>query len=52
MKSLPSAGNKVKLKNLGTGITVSTSTDAAGNVSFTGVQPGTYKLSIMGVTVP
>jgi parallel beta-helix repeat protein len=52
VKGLPSAGNTVKLKNLGTGFTVSTSTDAAGNFSFAGVQPGSYKLSIMGVTVP
>lgn len=52
VRGLPSVGDKVKLKNLGTGITMSTSTDAAGNFSLAGAQPGTYKVSIMGVTVP
>jgi nitrous oxidase accessory protein NosD len=48
----PSAGNTVKLKNTGTGGTVSRLTDANGQFSFAGVQPGSYKLSISGVAVP
>lgn len=48
----PSAGNTVKLKNTGTGGTVRRLTDANGQFSFAGVQPGSYKLSIPGVAVP
>jgi hypothetical protein len=48
----PSVGNTVKLKNTGAGGSVSRLTDANGQFSFAGVQPGSYKLSISGVAVP
>jgi hypothetical protein len=52
IRGQPAAGNTVKLKSLGTGITVATKTDAGGSFSFPGIQPGSYKLSILDVTVP
>jgi len=46
---IPSAGNAVKLKNVSTGATLSTTTDASGNYSFAGVPSGKYKIIINNV---
>jgi hypothetical protein len=43
---------EVELKNLGTKVTVYTTTDASGNFSFAGVLPGKYKITIPKITVP
>lgn len=52
IRGQPAAGNTVKLKSLGTGTKAATKTDAGGSFSFPGIEPGSYKLSILDVTVP
>jgi Tol biopolymer transport system component len=48
----PSAGTKVKLKNLDTAAVVKATTDASGNYSFPDVGPGNLKITVLSVTVP
>jgi hypothetical protein len=52
VKGAPSVGTKVKLKNVATGVTVNTTTDASGAFSFASVAPGKYKITLPKVTVP
>jgi hypothetical protein len=47
VKGAPLAGAKVKLKPLNT-----TTTDASGNFSFSGVAPGNYRVTVVTVPVP
>jgi hypothetical protein len=52
VQGAPSAGTKLKLKNLDTGLLLKSTTDAGGTFSFAGVSAGTHKLNIPTVTVP
>lgn len=52
VKEIPSAGNRVRLRNLVTGVIVNTTTDISGNYSFGGVASGAYSILIRNVVVP
>ena len=52
VREAPSVGTQVKLRNIDTGARAKTSTDGTGAFSFSGVAPGSYRLTILTVTVP
>jgi subtilisin family serine protease len=52
VQGFPSVGNPVKLRNVATGVTVGTTTDASGNYSFGEVASGIYQITIKNVVIP